>query len=305
MTAGALYPPEEYSPLEQERLLEFREKCADLLLTEEQNTDAQLIRWLRARNLDEEKAVQMLKLSLDWRKEYKVDGIMERETVPKEVQRMTPYANLGVDKDGYPILLLPLGRHDGRTLLESHGADTCFRYNIINCEKVMEMLRKVSKEQGRTVTQIVEIIDLEGYNYRQLTSRLCREFMIKMQTSLDANYPELLRYALVINAPKIFHIIFNVLKPFIPKQTLEKVDIYGPEPEKWKKVIAERFPLELVPQRWGGTRKGSDEFCSKDSIWVQGAIPTSFFTRKQDLNISKLLCRFNFYRVHNSKMLDV
>lgn len=280
MTVGELYPAETYSPVEHQKLKEFRQKCADLLLTDEQETDAHMIRWLRARNLDVDKALTMLKTSLDWRRENKLDGILEREEVPKEIQRMTPYANLGLDKDGFPVLLIPMGRHDGRGVLETFGPDECFRYNMINCEKVMEMLRRLGEQQGRQVTQLVEIIDLEGYNYRQLTSRLCREFLIRMQTALDANYPELLRYALVINAPKIFHIIFNVLKPFIPKQTLEKVDIYGPEPEKWKKVLAERFPLELIPKHWGGTREGSDEFCSQDGIWVQGAVPISFFTRK-------------------------
>lgn len=179
-----LYPPEEYSIMEQDRLVELREKCVDLELTEEEQSDAQLIRWLRARNLEVDKALDMLKISLEWRRENKVDGILEREEVPKEVQRMTPFANLGVDKNGYPIILLPMGRHDGRTLLEKYGADTCFKFNTINCEKVRNMLRKASEEQGRTVTQIVEIIDLEGYNYRQLTSKLCRDFMIRMQTSL-------------------------------------------------------------------------------------------------------------------------
>ncbi|ODM94273.1 SEC14-like protein 2 [Orchesella cincta] len=272
MTVSNSYASEAYSQVEQQHLKEFRTKVSDLELSDEQQDDAFLIRWLRARNLDIEKAYDMLNKSLEWRKEHKVDGILEREDVPEDIKKKTPFAHCGLDKEGYPILLLPVGRQDGRTLLESHGFDTCFRYNTINCEKVMKMLKDLSEQQGRKVTQIVEIIDLDGYSYRQLTSKACRDFMVKMQTTVD-----IMIQSMVINAPKIFHILFSVLKPFIPKQTLEKVDIYGPEPEKWKKVIKERFPLESIPPHWGGTRQGSDAFCSQSEIWLQGPVPISFF----------------------------
>ncbi|CAL8141437.1 unnamed protein product [Orchesella dallaii] len=275
------YPTETYTHVEKQRLEEFREKLLDLVLSNEQQEDAFLIRWLRARNLDIERAYDMLTKSLEWRKEHKVDGILEREDVPEEIKRKTPFAYCGLDKQGYPVLILPIGRQDGRSLLEEHGIDQCFRYNTINCEKVAKMLRDVSEQQGRKVTQIVEIIDLAGYSYRQLTSKQCRDFMVKMQICVDSNYPELLHYCMVINAPKIFHILFSVLKPFIPKQTLEKVDIFGPEPEKWKRVVQERFLLETIPPHWGGTRLGSDAYCSQNDIWVQGPVPINFFIQSR------------------------
>lgn len=71
--------------------------------------------------------------------------------------------------------------------------------------------------------------------------------MVKMQVVMDNHYPELLRYAIIVNAPKIFSVLFAMLKPFIPKATLEKIDIYGPEPEKWKAVLQKRFPVEKIP----------------------------------------------------------
>lgn len=60
-----------------------------------------------------------------------------------------------------------------------------------------------------------------------MATKQCRDFMTNMQTNMDANYPEILRYAMIINAPKVFAIIFNMLKPIIPKATLEKIDIFG------------------------------------------------------------------------------
>lgn len=184
MDVLASFPPEEYSELEKDRLNSLRAKCTELNLTEEQQSNAHLVRWLRARNLDVDKALHMLKLSLEWRKENNVDGILEREKLPSDAQTTCPFANLGIDKNGYPILLVPVGRQDTRSLLEKYGADECFKFHIITCETMMEILRKLSKEQGRPVTKFVEIVDFEGYSIRQFTSKLCRDFLFRMQRNV-------------------------------------------------------------------------------------------------------------------------
>lgn len=103
-----------------------------------------------------------------------------------------------------------------------------------------------------------------------MASRTAREFMITMNQMMDANYPELLRYAMIVNAPKIFALLFAMLKPFIPKNTLDKIEIFGPDQEKWRAVVREKFPCSQIPPYWGGTKEGVDEFCSGDEIWIQG-----------------------------------
>jgi hypothetical protein len=125
---------------------------------------------------------------------------------------------------------------------------------------------------------MVQIIDLEGMNYGQFASRLCMEFMGQSQATFNENYPEVLRYAMVINAPKAFHVVWSILKPFIPKETLEKMEIFGTDKDKWMKAVAERFPLELIPPHWGGTRQGEDEYCStEEKRWTLGTLSKRFF----------------------------
>ncbi len=274
-----IYPPEEFTYLETQRITQFRTKCLSepLPLSAESLTDAFLIRWLKARNFDVEKAYSMLQLSCQWRSDNNVDGILQREIIPPDVRTILPFAILGVDICGYPIQLFPVGRHDTRTLLEKYGPDECFKFNIIACELMMEILRKTGEEQGRPVTRFVQIIDLEGYSLRQFTSKLCRDFVFRIQKSIEPNYPEMLHYAVIINAPKMFYILFNLMKPFIPKRTLDKMHFYGPDKDKWVKVIKEKFPMDQVPRHWGGTREGSDEYCSQDDIWQYGPVPLSFF----------------------------
>lgn len=103
-----------------------------------------------------------------------------------------------------------------------------------------------------------------------MSSKPCRELMAKVQQQTDSNYPELLRYAMVVNAPKIFATLLAMFKPFIAKSTLDKIDIYGPDPEIWKAVVKQKFTVENIPPHWGGSLQGVDEFCSGGEIWIHG-----------------------------------
>jgi hypothetical protein len=195
---------------------------------------------------------------------------LEKEDIPQELMDVSPVAICGITDEGYAVFLAPFGRHDSRAMIEKYGLERCFRFNTIYMEKFMKYCQEEGAKKGKKVYQIIEIMDCEGYSYRQMASRASREFMQKMQQEMDAHYPELLRYAMIVNAPKIFAILFNIMKPFIPKQTLEKIDIYGPEPEKWKAVVREKFPVHMIPPYWGGTLEGVDEYCSGHPIWIQG-----------------------------------
>ncbi len=108
---------------------------------------------------------------------------------------------------------------------------------------------------------------------------MCRDFMTNLQTNMDSNYPEILKYLMIINTPKVFSVIFNLFKPIMPKATLDKLEIFGPDREKWEAVVAEKFPTELIPPHWGGTLAGKDEFCSGHEIWIQGPLDIAAFMR--------------------------
>jgi len=60
-------------PTSEERfqLGKIREKAKDLLTTEESKSEPYLIRWLRARDSNADKAENMIRNSMKWRKEKK------------------------------------------------------------------------------------------------------------------------------------------------------------------------------------------------------------------------------------------
>jgi len=263
---------------EKDKILVLRNRVQDKLYKEEYKSDHYLIRWLQARSLNVDQAEEMLIKSLEWRKENNVDGIEEREQIPEKYKPMYPFAICGHDSEGAPMLIFPVGRQDSLALLEQESVDTIVRYNIILMETICALMRKNSQLVGKPVYQFNEILDLEGLDYNRVTSRKFIEMMMKIQKIFNDNYPEMFKKVLAVNAPKVFAIFFQVMKPIVPKATLDKIDIYGPDKDQWKAALNESgFPLELIPPYWGGTRKGTDDLCSQSDIWYNGKLDLHYF----------------------------
>jgi hypothetical protein len=141
----------------------------------------------------------------------------------------------------------------------------------------MKLMENARKKHGKSIFQYHEILDLEYYTVRQLSYKPAIDYILKTQRMFDENYPEILRSVTVINAPRIFPILFGFIKPLLTKQTLSKLSVFGTDEEKWKGHFREKFPMERFPPRWGGTLKGSDEFCSQDDVWLDYPIPLRYF----------------------------
>ncbi len=154
---------DEYTDKEKQKLLEFRKIVGDSLESDDQKEDSYLIRWLRARNLDLVKAEEMFRASMKWRKDNNIDTILEQEEIPEEFSSSTPIAFCGISKDGYAVFVCPFGRHDARHGLEKYGIDRMERFQIHNMEKLSKLFQEEGKKHGKNVTQIIEILDCEGY----------------------------------------------------------------------------------------------------------------------------------------------
>jgi hypothetical protein len=121
---------------DQGKLKSLRQRVDHLLKRDDQQEDHFIIRWLLARDMDVDKAEEMLLKSLEWRKLHKADGILDREEAPENIRKRYMFAHLGEDKDGFPILLLPCGRHDHRIAIEEYGLEEFLHMNVIWIERV-------------------------------------------------------------------------------------------------------------------------------------------------------------------------
>jgi len=81
---------------------------------------------------------------------------------------------------------------------------------------------------------------------------------IKVVQIIEGMYPEMLYRVYIINAPKIFSILYSMLLPFIHERTRKKIQIFGHDSKQWKAAILEDVAPEELPVIYGGTKTDPD-----------------------------------------------
>jgi hypothetical protein len=74
----------------------------------------------------------------------------------------------------------------------------------------------------------------------------------------EANYPELLRRVFIINAPKIFSILYSIVTPFMHERTRDKIQVYGQDSKQWKATLLADIDPDQLPASYGGTMTDPD-----------------------------------------------
>ncbi|XP_063601788.1 SEC14-like protein 2 [Penaeus indicus] len=273
------------TPERQQILSQFRERVSSLLPPGQQH-DHDLLQWLVARNFNLDKAESMLKNSLLWRKEWEADTVLEWEP-PEVLEKYYPVGQAGHDKEGRPVWIIPYGGCDMRGLLSSVRKKDYVRYTIRVLEASRKDMEKQTQVLGHPVTQQCCIFDLENFSLRHVTWKPAMDVILQLVQLYEANYPELLKCAYVINAPKVFTLAYAVIKPFLHEVTLKKIRIFGYS--GWKEELLKDIEADQLPQHWGGSRVDPDGDPKCPSvICLGGEVPTKYYLSLSKSNLSKL-----------------
>ncbi|XP_076062028.1 SEC14-like protein 2 [Oratosquilla oratoria] len=263
--------------LEQKDALEkFRNRVAGLV-QEEDNTDERLLQWLVARNFNVDKAENMLTKSLDWRREWDVDNVLSWNP-PEVLLKYYPVGMAGHDKEGRPVWIIPYGGCDMRGLLQSVRRAEYVRYTVRVLERSRADMREQSRRLGRPVLQQSCVFDLHNFSVKHVTWKPAMDVILQLVQIYEANYPELLHCAYVINAPKIFTAAYAIIRPFLHEVTLRKIRIFGKD--GWKQELLKDIDPEELPQHWGGSRTDPDGNGKCPSqICLGGEVPKSYYLK--------------------------
>lgn len=248
---------------ELEKLREFRSRVSKIY----PQSDLKLLAWLRARDLDLAKAEQMLRRHLIWRKNNEIEHLANWKS-PKV---FFPYIHFGYDKEGAPVYLMPIGRWEMRACIENGDIVPSLRYIY----QVLENIISTANKQG--IYEGIVICDFDGFGYRQVAHRGVLQGMQEVLRVFESNYPEVLKAAFVINAPKVFNYLFALVKPMLNSRTLGKVQIFGANRPKWQEALLARIDADQIPPYWGGCKKGSDDYCSE--AWFMEPLPPNFLKK--------------------------
>ena len=69
----------------------------------------------------------------------------------------------------------------------------------------------------------------------------------------EANYPETLKTCYVVNASRVFQMLYSIVKPMLTARTLSKLQVFGSNEEQWKAVLLEKIPASELSVHFGGS----------------------------------------------------
>uniref|UniRef100_A0A2K6PU27 SEC14 like lipid binding 6 n=1 Tax=Rhinopithecus roxellana TaxID=61622 RepID=A0A2K6PU27_RHIRO len=228
-----------------------------------------LLRWLRAWSFDLQKSEDVLRKHMEFRKQQDLASILAWQ--PSEVVRLYNANGIcGQDGEGSPVWYHIMGSLDPKDLLLSASKQELLSDSFQSCELLLRECELQSQKLGKKAEKITAVFDLEGLGLRHLWKpgiELLQEFF----SALEANYPEILKNLIVVNAPKLFTVTFNL--------TRRKVVILG---DNWKQELTKFISPDQLPVEFGRTMTdpdGNPKCLTK--INYGGEVPKSYYLYNQ------------------------
>lgn len=245
------------------------------------HTETTLIRFLRARKHDPKKAFDMFTKSLKWRDEVQADTIVETAEEEKDatfllLKRNWPGGFIKHDKQGVPVFYECIGAVNPHRLMKLCTPEALIHYHIYTQEIALRTFKEISEKQERPVIGGIVVENMDGLSMKHFHTQGMNVLKTVVQID-EANYPETLRKYYVINAPRIFTMLWRIVKPWLDENTLAKIKIHGKD---FLKALQEDIDIENIPTDLGGNLDcplpGGTAFsfqAGEDSDMINVAIP--------------------------------
>lgn len=267
--------PEQLSALEK-----FRNQVQAMDCLDDRFDDPYLLRFLRARNFDLPKTLEMWKNYIQWRKANNVDKAMDFE-FPEifEAKKYYPHGFFRTDKQGRPMYFERCGLLKIDQFTKVMTQERIEAFSIQKYERLMNIiLPGCSRAAGKRIEQTCFIVDLKNFKSSKMTSKTWD--LVKLMSKIGSNYyPETLGVMFIVNAPVIFYGIWNVAKYFLEEETRQKIHILG---SKYHKELLEYINEEDLPDFLGGKTTSEDygeNFTQEQGPWVRNPIKTPNFSQ--------------------------
>ncbi|XP_057970306.1 CRAL-TRIO domain-containing protein YKL091C-like isoform X2 [Malania oleifera] len=194
--------------------------------------DEMLRRFLRAREMDIEKASALFLKYIKWRRSFVPNGSISESQIPNQLSQNKMFLQ-GSDKKGRPITVIFGARHFPSALDE-------FKRFVVYALDIICMRMPEGQEK------FVGIGDLEGWGYANSDIR----GYIGSLSILQDYYPERLGKLFIVHAPFLFMTAWKVVYPFIDIKTRSKIVFV--DNERLKSTLLQEIDESQLPEVYGG-----------------------------------------------------
>ncbi|XP_068608739.1 SEC14-like protein 2 isoform X2 [Brachionichthys hirsutus] len=264
------------SPKQNEILAEFRGRIQDILPDLPAQHDHYLLRWLRARSFNVQKAEAMIRKHLEFRGKMNVANIISDWEPPEVIVKYVSGGMCGYDREGSPIWYDVIGPLDPKGLLLSATKQDFMKTKIRNIEVLQRECWRQTEKLGKNVEAITLIYDCEGLGLKHIWKPAIETYG-EILSMFEDNYPEGLKRLFLIKAPKIFPVAYNLIKHFLCEETRRKIIVLG---GNWQETLRSHIDPEQLPVLYGGTLTDPDgDPRCRTMINYGGTVPRSYYIR--------------------------
>ncbi|XP_015937934.1 uncharacterized protein LOC107463621 [Arachis duranensis] len=195
--------------------------------------DLTLRRFLRARDLDVEKASYMFLKYLKWKLSFVPNGVSPSE-IPEELAHRKLFSQ-GFDKQGRPIVLAFAAKH----YQGSDGGDGFKRFVAFTIDKLCSRMPAGQEK-------FCAIADIKGWGYANSDIR----GYLNALTILQDYNPERMGKLFILHAPYVFMKVWQIIYPFIDNNTKKKIVFV--DNKKITRTLLEEIDESQLPEIYGG-----------------------------------------------------
>jgi len=240
--------------------------------------ELRVVRYLRGRSGNKTEAAAMLRKALEWRSRevnFKVEDLRsavaglsleeyQRHFAAKPERSYLPAAFLGRSKAGCPVLFCKAGKWDIGGLEEKFGGASLFKHEVEYMEWIMNYMHGCSEKEG-WLQYIFVILDLEGANWRQLRGT-SRKLLIQSQKDIMSLYCDAVEVTVVINAPRIFQVAWQIAPPLLSERQKAKLHVLGnASAEATQAALHSAISPEYLPISLGGAAEPDVWGCNQNT----------------------------------------